>query len=103
MAISLEVALVMKFRTFIISLTAIVVLLLLMAGAGAAWIVVNSPITKLQRATAASPATAVFVSRQSPFVTSLRVNPDRLMAAKLLTVPAQQRGQIRDSWHWHRR
>ncbi|MBI4781602.1 MAG: DUF3352 domain-containing protein [Oscillatoriophycideae cyanobacterium NC_groundwater_1537_Pr4_S-0.65um_50_18] len=88
----------MKFRTFIISLTAIVILLLLTAGAGAAWMVVNSPVTKLQRATVASPATAVFVSRQSPFVASLRVNPDRLMAAKLLTVPAQQRGQVRDSF-----
>ncbi|MBW4660620.1 MAG: DUF3352 domain-containing protein [Drouetiella hepatica Uher 2000/2452] len=91
----------MKFRTFIISLAVVVFMLLLTAGAGAAWIFANSPVTRLQSAIAtesfihsdknsASPETAIFISRQSPFVASLRVNPDRLLAAKLLTTPAHR-------------
>jgi len=110
----------MKFRTVIIFLAAIVLGLLLTAGVGAAWIVANSPVTKLQSAIAgitpqdrttrsdgatqsnratnfSRPATAIFISRQSPFVASLRVNPDRLLAAKLLTAPAQ-RQEIQDSF-----
>ena len=104
----------MKFRTFIISLAIVVLVLLLTAGVGAAWIFANSPVTRLQSAIAtdglatdslidsdknrATPETAIFVSRQSSLVASLRVNPDRLLATKLLTATGHQQ-EIREGFY----
>jgi hypothetical protein len=89
----------MKLRSFLIGLTAIALVLLSAAAAGAVWIAANSPVGQLQAAGRSLPDTAaLFVSRQSPLVLSLSVNPDRLEAVDLLSVPVNQRAQRRMEW-----
>ncbi|NJR66101.1 MAG: hypothetical protein HC772_13505 [Leptolyngbyaceae cyanobacterium CRU_2_3] len=58
----------MKFRSFVYILATLVLALLLTAGAGAAWIVANSPLTQLQTPKIDHPSTALFVSAKTPIV-----------------------------------
>jgi len=88
----------MKTRSFFSVLTAIVLALLLAGGAGAYWLASRTPYKLLQGVEASAPEASMFVSRQSPLVVSLLVNPDRLTALGLATTPAAQRKQIQTQW-----
>ncbi|MBD3882705.1 DUF3352 domain-containing protein [Phormidium tenue FACHB-886] len=89
----------MKLRSLLIVLAAIALVLLSAAAAGAVWIAANSPVEQLQTLGRSQlDAAALFVSRQSPLVVSLGVNPDRLESVDLLSVPASQRSQRRSEW-----
>lgn len=88
----------MKTRSFFSVLAAIVLVLLLAGGAGAYWLASNTPYKLLQGVEQSTPEASMFVSRQSPLVVSLLVNPDRLTALELANSPARQRKQIQSQW-----
>lgn len=91
----------MKTRPFFSVLAAIVLVLLLSGGAFAYWLASNTAY-RLPQAEASTPAASMFVSRQSPLVVSLLVNPDRLTALGLAAAPAGQRKQIQSQWQQFR-
>lgn len=81
----------MKPRSFFSVLFGVVVALLLIGAAGAYWLATGSS-AQLPKQTATSPSTTMFVSRQSPAMVSLLVNPDRLESFWLAgTSPANRR------------
>ncbi|HEY9663587.1 MAG TPA: DUF3352 domain-containing protein, partial [Allocoleopsis sp.] len=86
----------MKTQTFFSILTAIVLALLLVSGAGAYWLATNR--TTLEVAVASNPVASVFIARQSPWVMSLLVNPDRLTTLQLQDTPPQKRRQVQRKW-----
>jgi hypothetical protein len=90
----------MKTRSFVSILVAIFLVLLLIGGVGAYWLAANHPNRSLQ-AERTSHATQ-FVSRQSPLVVSLLVNPDRLAASGLAKTPPGQRQQWLGQWRQFR-
>lgn len=90
----------MKTRSFVSILVAIVLALLITSGVGAYWLAINRPDRQLQ-VEQTSQATQ-FVSRQSPLVVSLLVNPDRLTALKLANTPLGQRQQFLTQWRQFR-
>ncbi|WAL61441.1 DUF3352 domain-containing protein [Thermocoleostomius sinensis] len=90
----------MKTRSFVSILVAIFLVLLLIGGVGAYWLAANHPNRALQ-AERTSHATQ-FVSRQSPLVVSLLVNPDRLAASGLAKTPPGQRQQWLGQWRQFR-
>lgn len=86
----------MKTQTFFSILTAIVLALLLLSGTGAYWLATNR--VTLEGAVGSNPAASVFIARQSPWVMSLLVNPDRLTDLQLQDTPPQQRRQVQRKW-----
>jgi hypothetical protein len=86
--------LVMKPRSFFYTLAAVVLVLLLTSAGGAYWLAANSPLVLLQGGKRTDPAAAMFVSRQSPLMLSLLVNPDRLESFWVAEAPLAQRGRI---------
>lgn len=90
----------MKTRSFVSILVAIFLVLLVTGVLGAYWLAANRPDRQLQAAQT-SQATQ-FVSRQSPLVVSLLVNPDRLAASGLANTPPGQRQQWLGQWRQFR-
>ncbi|HEY9644554.1 MAG TPA: DUF3352 domain-containing protein [Coleofasciculaceae cyanobacterium] len=88
----------MKFRSFLYLLATLVLVLLLTAGAGAAWMITHSPIAQLRKAEIGVPSGTMFVSAQAPVVASLLVNPDRLQSAQLLAASTDRR-QLQQDFH----
>ncbi|MBE9182570.1 DUF3352 domain-containing protein [Oculatella sp. LEGE 06141] len=85
----------MKLRSFFYSLITIVVVLLLTSTAGLFWLTARSPLSLLGGGGKANPAATIFVPKQAPIVASLLVNPDRLEAFRLASVPLNKRRQAR--------
>ncbi|NJO40732.1 MAG: DUF3352 domain-containing protein [Cyanobacteria bacterium CRU_2_1] len=81
----------MKFRSFVYALASVVLVLLLIGAGGAYWLAANNPLMLPQNSGLSSPKATVFVSKQSPVVMSLLVNPDRLAAYGLAAAPLDQR------------
>ncbi|MBD2460632.1 DUF3352 domain-containing protein [Oscillatoria sp. FACHB-1407] len=84
----------MKLRTFIYALVATVVALLLIGVVGFYWLTAQSPLGLL-RGGQASPAAAMFVSKQAPAMVSLLVNPDRLAAFRVAIAQPGERRRAR--------
>ncbi len=82
----------MKRRSFFSILVAVVAALVLSSIIGFVWLWAQSPLGLLQGAAADHPTAAMFVPKQAPLMTSLLVNPDRLVALRqLLARPAERR------------
>ena len=82
----------MNRRSFFYSLSAAVVVLLLIGISGYYWIVSQSPLTLLQGGRKTTPTAAIFVSKQAPAMVSMLVNPDRLESLRqLVTRPGERR------------
>lgn len=92
----------MKTRSFFSVLAAIVLALLLAGGAGAYWLDSNNPDRLMQGVEQSTPAASQFVSRQSPLVVSLLVNPDRIAALGLASSSPQQRKAVQTQWQQFR-
>jgi hypothetical protein len=84
----------MKFRSFFYALAAIVLALLLVSAGGAYWLAASTPLALVQVGTQASPAASTFVSKRSPVMVSLLVNPDRLASFWMVSAPLNQRRQV---------
>lgn len=84
----------MKFRAFISPLLAVVVLLLSLGIAGFWWITASSPLSAITTAAVIHPTTTFFVSKQSPALVSLLINPDQLETLRLVDAPLRDRKQI---------
>jgi hypothetical protein len=85
----------MKFRSFVSALAGVVVALLVVAAAGAVWLATQSPLRSLLANGQTAPQAAIFVSKQTPLMTSLLVNPDQLQAFRLAVAPPGKRRQAR--------
>lgn len=81
----------MKFRSFLFILATGVLFLLLIAGGSFYWILAQSPLNLLGGGINNTPTSTVFVSKQSPVMLSLLVNPDRLEAFRQLAAPLGER------------
>ncbi|MBF2074793.1 MAG: DUF3352 domain-containing protein [Synechococcales cyanobacterium C42_A2020_086] len=84
----------MKLRSFFYTLATIVVVLLLLGAGGAYWLAAHSPLTLLREGDIANPAAAMFVSRQSPAMLSLLVNPERLESFWLAKAEPRKRRSV---------
>ena len=82
----------MKFRTFVSTLLA-VVLVLLTLGVGGFWkLTAQTPLSLLKEGGQAAPSAAIFVPKQAPVMVSLLVNPDRLaFLRRVLVWPGARR------------
>lgn len=85
----------MKFRSFIYSLLAVVLVLVLVGTGGFYWLTRTTPLSLLQGGDRSSPAAAIFVPRQSPAVVSLMVKPDDLESFRLAIAPLSKRRQAK--------
>ena len=85
----------MKLRSFFITLTAVVLLLLSIAGGSLYWVLAQSPLNLVKGGVRAEPAAAIFVPRQAPLMASILVNPDRLQAFQQLASPVGRRRRSR--------
>ncbi|HEY9645187.1 MAG TPA: DUF3352 domain-containing protein [Chroococcidiopsis sp.] len=84
----------MKFRSFVSALVVVVTVLALAGAGGFYWLVSNSPLGVLRGGQAEVEA-AMFVPNQAPLMVSLLVNPDRLEAFRMATVPLDRRKAAR--------
>ena len=82
----------MKFRTFVSTLLA-VVLVLLTLGVGGFWkLTARTPLSLLKEGGQAAPSAAIFVPKQAPVMVSLLVNPERLaFLRRVLVWPGARR------------
>ncbi|MDX2214145.1 MAG: DUF3352 domain-containing protein [Oculatellaceae cyanobacterium bins.114] len=85
----------MKLRSFFYGLVAIVVVLLSISVVGFYWLTAQNPLSLLKGGGQASPAAAIFVSKQAPAMVSLLVNPDRLAAFRVAIANPGERRQAR--------
>ncbi len=84
----------MKFRSFVSALVVVVTVLALAGAGGFYGLVSNSPLGVLRGGQAQVEA-AMFVPNQAPLMVSLLVNPDRLEAFRMATVPLDRRKAAR--------
>ena len=82
----------MKFRTFVFTLLA-VVLVLLTLGFGGFWrLTAQTPLSLLKEGGQTAPSAAIFVPKQAPVMVSLLVNPERLaFLRRVLVWPGARR------------
>ncbi|MBW4440484.1 MAG: DUF3352 domain-containing protein [Plectolyngbya sp. WJT66-NPBG17] len=85
----------MKFRSFLNTVAAIAVSLLLVATIGFSWIFAQSPLSLLKGSSQSSPTAAMFVSKQAPVIASLLVNPDRLESLRQVGTKPSDRATTR--------
>lgn len=82
-------------RSFFTALLALAVAMLVIAGSGFAWVLAHSPLTLKDGGVTEPPSAAIFVSRQSPVMLSLLVNPERLEALVQTQIPLTERQALR--------
>lgn len=85
----------MKLRSLLLILTAVGLVMLSAAIGSTYWIVDRSPLNLLVGGVDRYPAAAMFLPKQTPVMTSLLVNPDRLASLRELAVPLGERKTAR--------
>jgi hypothetical protein len=81
----------MKLRSFFSFLITGVLVLLALSAGGFYWLSTKTPLNLLAGGPTTTPAAAVFVSKQSPVLVSMLVNPDRLEALRqIFASPAER-------------
>jgi len=81
----------MKLRAFFTILIAGVFILLSLSGGAFYWLFTHTPLNLLQGGPITTPSGAMFVSKNSPLMMSLLVNPDRVEALNQVFTPPKQR------------
>lgn len=83
---------IVKPRSFFLTLAVLAVVLFSLAGGGLYWILTTSPLVLLQGGVNQTPAAAAFIPQGSPAMVSLLVNPNRLEAfSQLIAAPDKRR------------
>ncbi len=83
---------IVKPRSFFLTLALLAVVLVSLAGGGLYWILSSSPLSLLQGGVNHTPTAAAFIPKQSPVMVSLLVNPSRLEAfSQLIAAPDKRR------------
>lgn len=83
---------IVKPRSFFITIMLIVVVLLSLGIGSLSWILSASPLNLLKGGVMSEPMAVAFIPQQSPVMVSLLVNPNRLEAfSQLIAVPAKRR------------
>jgi hypothetical protein len=83
----------MKLRSFFSFLIAGVLALLALGAGGFYWLSTKTPLNLLAGGPTTTPAAAVFVSKQSPVLVSMLVNPDRLEALRQIFASPEERSR----------
>ncbi|MCC3602734.1 MAG: DUF3352 domain-containing protein [Microcoleus sp. PH2017_29_MFU_D_A] len=83
----------MKLRSFFSFLIAGVLVLLALSAGGFYWLSTKTPLNLLAGGPTTTPAAAVFVSKQSPVLVSMLVNPDRLEALRQIFASPEERSR----------
>lgn len=83
----------MKLRSFFSFLIAGVLALLGLSAGGFYWLTTHTPLNLLAGGPTTTPAAAVFVSKQSPLLASMLVNPDRLEALRQVFATPEERSR----------
>ncbi|MEG4317484.1 MULTISPECIES: DUF3352 domain-containing protein [unclassified Microcoleus] len=83
----------MKLRSFFSFLIAGVLALLALSAGGFYWLSTKTPLNLLAGGPTTTPAAAVFVSKQSPVLVSMLVNPDRLEALRQIFASPEERSR----------
>ena len=83
----------MKLRSFFSFLIAGVLALLGLSAGGFYWLTTHTPLNLLAGGPTTTPAAAVFVSKQAPFLASMLVNPDRLEALRQVFASPEERSR----------
>jgi len=83
----------MKLRSFFSFLIAGVLALLGLSAGGFYWLTTHTPLNLLAGGPTTTPAAAVFVSKQTPLLASMLVNPDRLEALRQVFATPEQRSR----------
>jgi hypothetical protein len=83
----------MKLRSFFSFLIAGVLALLGLSAGGFYWLTTHTPLNLLAGGPTTTPAAAVFVSKQAPFLASMLVNPDRLEALRQVFATPEERSR----------
>lgn len=83
----------MKLRSFFSFLIAGVLALLGLSAGGFYWLTTHTPLNLLAGGPTTTPAAAVFVSKQTPLLASMVVNPDRLEALRQVFATPEQRSR----------
>jgi hypothetical protein len=88
----------MKLRSFLFTLAAGAILLLLIAAITLYWILAQSPLNLLKGGVSTYPQAAMFVPKQAPALVSLLVNPEKLEALRQLAAPISKRRRSHKEW-----
>jgi hypothetical protein len=88
----------MKLRSFLFTLAAGAIALLLIAAITLYWILAQSPLNLLKGGVNTYPQAAVFVPKQAPVLVSLLVNPEKLESLRQLAAPISKRRRSRQEW-----
>jgi hypothetical protein len=83
----------MKLRSFFSFLITGVLVLLALSAGGFYWLSTKTPLNLLAGGPTTTPAAAVFVSKQSPVLVSMLVNPDRLEALRQIFASPEERSR----------
>ncbi len=83
----------MKLRSFFSFLIAGVLALLGLGAGGFYWLTTHTPLNLLAGGPTTTPAAAVFVSKQTPLLASMLVNPDRLEALRQVFASPEERSR----------
>ena len=83
----------MKLRSFFSFLIAGVLTLLGLSVGGFYWLTTHTPLNLLAGGPTTTPAAAVFVSKQTPLLASMLVNPDRLEALRQVFATPEERSR----------
>ncbi|MEG3861902.1 DUF3352 domain-containing protein [Microcoleus sp. herbarium12] len=83
----------MKLRSFFSFLIAGVLALLALSAGGFYWLSTKTPLNLLAGGPTTTPTAAVFVSKQSPVLVSMLVNPDRLEALRQIFASPEERSR----------
>ena len=83
----------MKLRSFFSFLIAAVLALLGLSAGGFYWLTTHTPLNLLAGGPTTTPAAAVFVSKQTPLLASMLVNPDRLEALRQVFATPEERSR----------
>lgn len=83
----------MKLRSFFSFLIAAVLALLGLGAGGFYWLTTHTPLNLLAGGPTTTPAAAVFVSKQTPLLASMLVNPDRLEALRQVFATPEERSR----------
>lgn len=83
----------MKLRSFFSFLIAGVLVLLGLSAGGFYWLTTHTPLNLLAGGPTTTPAAAVFVSKQTPLLASMLVNPDRLEALRQVFASPEERSR----------
>ena len=83
----------MKLRSFFSFLIAGVLALLGLSAGGFYWLTTHTPLNLLAGGPTTTPAAAVFVSKQTPLLASMLVNPDRLEALRQVFASPEERSR----------